>query len=83
MDNNNVKDFVKQCGELLKVAKPHLVSCEYRLGSEMPPSKIKKYLDEDEYVLITCENGCTYDILISGNSLISIASAIFREMTHK
>jgi len=83
MDNNNVKDFVKQCGELLKVAKPHLVSCEYRLGNEMPPSKIKKYPDEDEYVLITCENGYTYDIFITGNSLMSTATAIFSKMTHK
>lgn len=77
------KDFIKKCGELLSEAKPHLIKCEYKLGKEMPLNQFEKYLDEDEYVLITCENGHTYSLLISGNSLCATATTIFSEMSHK
>lgn len=74
------KEFTKKCGELLRNAKPNLVKCEYRLGKDMPKNRFEKYLDEDEYVLVTCENACTYSILITGNSLCATAAAIFSKM---
>ncbi len=79
----SIIEFVSKCGELLNAAKPHLLSCEYRLGKDMPPNKFKQYMDEDEYVLVTCENGYTYDILITGNSLCATANAIFEQMGGK
>lgn len=79
----NRREFVRKCGELLKDAKPHLVSCEYKLGSEMPPKLHERYYDNDEYVLVTCENGYTYSIMITANSLCSIAEAIFSKMAYK
>lgn len=77
------KAFTEKCGELLREAKPHLLKCEYKLGKEMPPSQFEKYLDEDEYVLVTCENGHNYGLLVSGNSLCAIAETIFSAMGHK
>jgi len=73
MDN---AEFVKKCGELLRIAKPHLVSCEYRLGKDLRLSGADKfsghqYLAEDEYCVVTCENGYCYNILITGNSFMA------------
>lgn len=77
------KEFVNKCGELLRIAKPHLVSAEYRIGAEMPKSKFTRYVQDDEYVLITCENGFTYGVNITANSLNAIAEEIFRAMSNK
>ncbi len=76
-------EFVTKCGELLAIAKQHLIKCEYKLGKELPESKIERYIPNDEYVLITCENGATYVRPIEGNSLIGIANEIFSSMTYK
>ena len=77
------QEFVAKCGELLQAAKPNLISAEYRLGRDMPKSKFETYMPDDEFVLITCENGYTYAILITGDSLSAIAQDIFNKMAHK
>jgi hypothetical protein len=76
-------DFVRQCGFLLRAAKPNLVKCEYMLGRDMPPKPGKNYPPEDEYVLITCENGAAYDLCVTANSYGAIAAEIFAAMANK
>ena len=75
--------FIHKCGELLHVAKSNLISCELKLGKEILENKFETYLSDDEYVLVTCENGYQYVLPIEGNSLCSIAETIFRSMMHK
>jgi len=83
MDNKKI-EFVRKCGEVLRIAKPHLTSCELKLGKDIrlgvgqPPVH-----PEDEYVVVTCDNGYSYNILVEANSLGAIASAIFSQMSHK
>ena len=83
MDSNRV-DFVKKCGELLNIAKPHLINCELKLGKDIKtnPFETAFALDE-EYVVVLCDNGYTYKICVEANSLIAIATAIFNGMAHK
>jgi len=79
--------FVLKCGQLLKIAKPHLVSCELKKGEEIPVNENKKhqerYMPDYEYIVITCRNGLRYVLSVEGNSLNAIAEAIFRSMAHK
>jgi hypothetical protein len=79
--------FVVKCGELLRIAKPHLVSCVLKKGEDILVSENKKlyerYVPDDEYVIITCENGARYVRPIESNSLIAIAVEIFSSMVHK
>ena len=77
------QEFVKECGKLLNIAKPSLLSCELVLGRDMPKRAATHYIKEDEYVLITCENGYTYGLPVDGNSLVAIAEEIFSSMAHK
>ena len=64
----NIKKFANssyfECGELLKIAKLHLISCEYKKGNDIPVKEHKMqfqcYLPDNEYVVITCENGVRY-----------------------
>jgi len=84
----NKADFVTKCGELLAIAKPNLVRCDYRMGKDIDPTATDKFvsqnfLDEDEYVIVTCENGYKYYLLVTGNSLNAIASTIFDSMASK
>lgn len=79
----NTKEFVQKCGELLVIAKPHLVKAEYKLGSEIPSSSFKRIIPDAEYAVVTCENGHTYEIDITANSLNSIAEAIFHATAYK
>jgi hypothetical protein len=78
---------VQKCGELLKIAKPHLIATKLVLGKDIHVSEIKKpyerYVPDDEYVVVTCENGYSYKLPVEGNSLCAIASEIFNKMTHK
>jgi hypothetical protein len=86
MDKQKI-EFVKKCGEILKIAKPHLVRCELKLGKDIEDVQAKRghpaLHPEEEYVVVTCENGCTYNICVAANSLCAIASAIFSQMSHK
>ena len=91
------KIFVTRLGELLYMAKPNLVKCEFKLGSELPTEK--RYITEEtpegttfhqidwqpdgEWVVVTCANGYEYKINISGNSLAAIAEAVFSAMVCK
>jgi len=75
-------EFVQKCGELLHISKPHMVRCDYFLGKDISP-KSTDYFDNDEYVIVTCENGCRYILIVTGNSLSSIAAEIFSQMTYK
>ena len=85
------KEFVSKLSELLRMAKPHLVKCEYFLGKDVPPtpSELKypefnaKRHPEDEYVVVTCENGYRYEVNVSCNSLVAIAEAVFKQMACK
>ena len=86
MDNIRI-DFIRKCGELLRMAKPHLISCEMKLGKDIE-DKYAKFghpciIPEDEYVVVTCENGFTYNLCVEGNSLCAIAEEIFSKMVHK
>lgn len=69
-------EFVEKLSEVLNMAKPHL-TCEYKLGEE-----IGKYEDE-EYVVVTCENGYQYIINVTCDSLIAIGLDVFRAMFAK
>lgn len=91
------KEFVAQMGELLRMAKPHLVKCEFKLGEELPMEK--RYIEEEtsegkayhmvdwqpngEYVVITAENGYQYKINVTADSLAAVAEEVFREMSCK
>ena len=84
MDN---AEFVIMCGELLKAAKPHLVSCELKKGKDIFVKDAwrdyERYVPDDDYVVIICENGARYVRPIEGNSKIGIANEIFGSMTYK
>ena len=82
--NPNKVNFVQRCGELLRIAKPHLVSCELMLGKDIPLKPCAHgYASEEEYVVVTCDNGYSYKICVEANSLAAIAGAIFSSMAHK
>ena len=72
------KNFVTELSKVLNMAKPHLVSCEYKLGEE---------IDTDhpggEYVIVTCENGYQYKLNVSANSLAAIGEEVFVKMACK
>jgi len=77
-------DFVQKCGELLNIAKPHLLKCEFVLGKHIARKNHHTgFAPDDEYVVVTCENASTYEINITGNSLGAIAEAIFTKMVYK
>ena len=77
-------EFVRKCGELLCIAKPHLLKCELKLGKEITDHVFRRGIHPlDEYVVVTCKNGHTYNIPIEANSLSAIAYDIFKEMMHK
>ena len=80
-------EFVQKCGELLAIAKPHLVSCGLKKGNDISASEAKKqyerYVPDDEYVVVSCENGARYVLPAEGNSLNAIAVEIFSSMAHK
>lgn len=78
---SNKIEFVDELEKLLRMAKPNLIKCEYLLGQQIPEN-IGQY-SEDEYVVITCENGCKYYVNVTCNSLIAIANEVFAKMTHK
>ena len=94
---NQKKNFVAELGKVLKMAKPHLMSCEYKLGEELPPEKrweefiengqvVSKQITEQptgEYVIVTCENGYKYKINVTANSLAAIGEEVFTKMVCK
>lgn len=91
------KEFVEKLGEVLRMAKPHLVSCEYKLGEELPlekkwqefiengevVSKQVEYQPSGEFVIVTCANGHTYRCDVTANSLAAIGEEVFRKMCCK
>ena len=94
---NQKKNFVAELSKVLNIAKPHLVSCEFKLGDELPPEKrwvelvengevISKQIEEQptgEYVIVTCNNGYKYKLNVSGNSLAAIGEEVFTKMVCK
>jgi len=83
MDSKRI-EFVQNCGELLRMAKSHLICCELRLGKDIPVNAYEPtYVPDDEYVVVTCKNGYSYKVHVEANSLIAIATTIFTSMTHK
>lgn len=92
------KEFVAKLGEVLRLAKPHLVSCEYKLGEELSVEDryITRqtedgsteytrvdYQPQGEFVIVTCSNGYQYKVNVSANSLAAIAEAVFSAMVCK
>jgi len=77
------QDFADKCGELLTMAKPHLVKCEYRLGKDILPTQFRQVPDDGEYVVVTCENGYQYYISVTADSLSAIMIDIFTAMMNK
>ena len=72
------KNFVAELSKVLNMAKPHLVSCEYKLGEELDPNQ-----PGGEYVIVTCENGYQYKLNVSANSLAAIGEEVFTKMVCK
>lgn len=91
------KQFVEELGKLLNMAKPHLVSCEYKLGGELPMRNRYKeqlvdgecvvvptpYQPDGEFVIVTCKNGYKYEVNVTACSLTAIAEEVFRAMMSK
>jgi len=75
-------EFVRKLGELLNMAKPNLVSCELKQGKDIS-DEWETFVPEDEYVVVTCENGCTYKICVEANSLCGIANDVFSKMLYR
>lgn len=78
-------EFIRECGRLLTIAKPHLVQTEYEMGHEIlnrKNGKVRVFPDA-EYAVVTCANGCEYYIDITADSLAAIVIDIFTKMTHK
>lgn len=70
------KEFVAKLSECLHMAKPHL-TCEFKLGEEIGKSK------DDEYVVVTAENGYQYKICVTADSLAAMAEDVFRAIVAK
>ena len=81
-------EFVNKCNEVLKLAKPHL-SVQYVRGKDIELTTVEEryylqqnghspYLDNEEYLLITCENEYHYVRNITANSLAAIAEELFK-----
>lgn len=66
----DITDFVLKCGELLRIAKPHLVSCEHKKGRDIHVKESNKqyecYNPDYDYVVITSKNGVRYVLPIDG-----------------
>lgn len=82
-------EFVTKLGELLRDAKPNLVSCKLATGSDIVREHLEwefwKELhphicasEYEEYVVVTCENGYEYFLNVTANSLAAIAEAVFK-----
>lgn len=81
-------EFVNKCNEVLKLAKPHL-SVQYVHGKDIELTNADEiyykqqngrspYFDNEEYLLITCENEYHYVRNITANSLAAIAEELFK-----
>lgn len=81
-------EFVNKCNEVLKLAKPHL-SVQYVYGKDIELTNAEEiyyqqqngrspYYDNEEYLLITCENEYHYVRNITANSLAAIAEELFK-----
>ena len=91
------KNFVAELSKVLNMAKPHLVSCEFKLGEELPPQKkwvefvengevVSKQITEQpdgEFVIVTCSNGYKYQLNVTANSLAAIGEEVFTKMVCK
>lgn len=81
-------DFVAQMGDLLHAAKPNLVKCELFTGGTVPLSDIEiahgvRYDPHAAVVLVTCENGYTYKVDVTADSLGAIVLDVFKAMVYK
>lgn len=77
-------EFVRKCGEVLKEAKPHLISCELKYGKDIEKTAVGERLHPDEeYVVVNCDNGHAYNVCVDGDSLMGIACDIFKQMGYK
>jgi len=77
-------EYVTKVGELLRIGKPNLVSCELKLERDIPVKEGgPRYIPDDEYVVITCKNGFTYVCPVEGNVLHDIAWDVFDSMRFK
>lgn len=65
-------EFAQAVGELLRLAKPNLVKCEYEQTD-----------NDKEYVKVICDNGHCYCVNITGDSLCAIAEDVFDAMSGK
>ena len=77
-------EYVTKVGELLSIGKPNLVSCELKLGKDIPADEREcHYIPDDEYVVVTCKNGHTYVVPVEANTIHDIAWQIFDGMRYK
>jgi metal-dependent hydrolase (beta-lactamase superfamily II) len=91
-EKTNKTEFIKKCGELLVLAKPNLISCEYKLGKDIELTSVEKslkdmkkfgYMNDDEFVVVNCDNGYRYVLNVTGCSHGAIAETIFSKMACK
>lgn len=85
--------FVNQLDEVLKLAKPHL-SVHYALGQDIILKTAEEmfykqtkgyspYHENEEYLVIECDNGHQYVRNITANSLAAIAEELFKFVVYK
>lgn len=88
----NKAEFVLEFGKVLAMAKPNLVSCEYVRGKELFENyqettfyKVAHdvILDDDEYVVVTCENGYQYFVNVHADSLGAIILDVIKKVIDK
>lgn len=83
-EKSRKKDFIKKAGELLAIAKPNLIKTEYQIGKEIENTvEWDRIISDEEYAVVTCENGYRYFVNITANSFCAIAEAIFHDMVYK
>lgn len=93
----NKREFVFKLAVVLTAAKPHLSCCfdVYHKDNSTFGEKARKYpeittdvngnrlREEDEYIIVFCQNGHRYFINVTGDSLMSMGEQLFKHMMGK
>lgn len=66
------KEFVEKLSEIISSSKPNLVKTEYFYDN-----------DGDETVVVTCDNGYTYTIDVTADSLAAIVTDVYSVIKDK
>lgn len=78
---DDYKNFVDGVfSDMLKAAKPNLIKAELVRGLDIKPSPYEFIIPEDDYVVITCENGHQYKVNVTADSKAAIVYDVMGEM---